>query len=103
MLDPKMLRGDLETITKNLLRRGFDLDIEKWRRLDTERKGQQSATEELQAARNKRSREIGAAKAKGVDAKEIISSMESITDSLKDSNRALEIIQKELQEFLGTR
>ncbi len=100
MLDLKILRSDLESTFAALRRRGFDLDVEKWSRLESQRKKLQIATEELQAERNKRSKEIGNAKAKGIDTKDILSSMEDLSDSLKESVQSLELVQKELHEFL---
>ncbi|MEC9248016.1 MAG: serine--tRNA ligase [Pseudomonadota bacterium] len=100
MLDLKILRSDLESTFAALRRRGFDLDVEKWSRLESQRKKLQIATEELQAERNKRSKEIGNAKAKGIDTKDILSSMEDLSDSLKESVQSLELVKKELHEFL---
>lgn len=100
MLDLKILRSDLESTFAALRRRGFDLDVEKWSRLESQRKKLQIATEELQAERNKRSKEIGNAKAKGIDTKDILSSMEDLSDSLKESVQSLELVKEELHEFL---
>ena len=100
MLDPKILRGDLDNVVAALRRRGFDLDAEKWKRLENQRKKLQVATEELRAERNKRSKEIGSAKAKGIDTKDILLSMESLSDALKESVQSLELVQKELTDFM---
>lgn len=67
MLDPNLLRNELDVVAKKLARRGFILDVDKLRGLEQERKDLQIKTETLQAERNSRSKTIGAAKARGED------------------------------------
>ena len=65
MLDPKQLRQDPKAVAQALARRGYVLDVEAFERLESERKQLQVRTEELQAERNRRSKSIGQAKARG--------------------------------------
>jgi seryl-tRNA synthetase len=61
MLDPKLLRSDLESVALQLSRRGFTLDTETLQTLEEQRRAIQVHTQELQAERNSRSRGIGKA------------------------------------------
>lgn len=67
MLDPNMLRNELDAVAEKLARRGFKLDVEVLRQQEERRKVLQVETESLQAERNSRSKQIGAAKARGED------------------------------------
>ena len=63
MLDPKLLRNNLEFVTQELLRRGFALDIDEYQSLEADRRSLQEETENLQNERNVKSKLIGQAKA----------------------------------------
>jgi len=65
MLDPQLLRHDLDAVAEALARRGYLLDTAAIARLENERKALQVQTQELQATRNARSKAIGAAKSRG--------------------------------------
>ena len=68
MLDITLLRKDLAYVVQRLERRKSPqpyLDVERFGALETERKANQTRTEELQARRNTLSKEIGQRKAKG--------------------------------------
>jgi len=65
MLDPKLLRTELEQTATKLARRGHILDIELISALESQRKTLQIRAQELQNERNTRSKAIGQAKASG--------------------------------------
>ena len=67
MLDPNLLRNELDAVAEKLARRGFTLDVDTLRTLEERRKVLQVETETLQAERNSRSKSIGEAKARGED------------------------------------
>jgi len=67
MLDPRLLRNDLDNTTRLLARRGYTLDTSRFLALEEKRKALQVRPQELQAARNTRSKSIGRAKAAGED------------------------------------
>ena len=94
MLDPKFLRNNLDEVAEQLARRGFTLDTGKLTDLEAERKVLQARTQELQAQRKSKSKEIGLAKKNGQDASEILSAVAKFGDELK----AAEIRLKELQD-----
>lgn len=100
MLDPKLLRNDLNECVEKLARRGFELDSERFNLLESQRKAIQVETQELQSERNKQSKAIGQAKAKGEDASEILAAVASIGDKLKANEEKLSRIQIELNDLL---
>lgn len=59
MLDPKLIRSDLDAVAAGLARRGFELDVPRLRALEEKRKALQVTTEHLKAERNSRSKAIG--------------------------------------------
>ncbi|MEY3815168.1 MAG: hypothetical protein RJA18_1635 [Pseudomonadota bacterium] len=65
MLDPQLLRKDLESVKTRLATRKFELDTALFIQLETERKELQGRTEELQAKRNQLAKAIGMKKGKG--------------------------------------
>lgn len=94
MIDPNVLRNQLEQVARNLARRGFVLDIAALEALETRRKDLQVRLQERQNERNTVSRAIGQAKAKG----------EAVTSLLGDAERlASEIdeLQKSSEEAVS--
>ena len=83
MLDAKYLRNNLDEAAQQLARRGFTLDIEKLAELESERKVIQAKTQDLQAFRKAKSKQIGMAKKNGEDASEILAAVASVGDELK--------------------
>ena len=68
MIDPQLLRKDIAAVAARLATRKFQLDVEKFNTLESERKSLQTRTEELQAKRNQLAKSIGMKKGKGEDA-----------------------------------
>ena len=100
MLDPHLLRNHLDQVGKSLSKRGFRLDIAALERLEAERKKIQVETQNLQAERNSKSKEIGKAKAAGKDVQPLLDDVASLGDKLSHSEDVLEKIQGELDELL---
>ncbi len=100
MLDPKLLRTKFDDVVKQLSRRGLNLDKQRFTELEEQRKNLQTLTEDLQGQRNKNSKLIGQAKAKGEDASEILSAMENINRDLKSNETKLEALLSELQNWM---
>jgi len=95
MLDPRWLRTDLDDAARQLARRGFALDTAALRALDARRKAAQVRTQELQAERNAKSKEIGRAKAAGQDIQPLLDAVAHLGDALKAAEAELEVIQAE--------
>ena len=100
MLDPKLLRNDLEVTAQHLLRRRFILDTGRLQALEESRKAIQVQTQTLQAERNARSRAIGKAKAAGEDIAPLLQEVEGLGDQLKDKEEQLASLQDELYAIL---
>ena len=99
MLDPRRLRAEPEAVAAQLARRGFVLDLERFRALESSRKQIQTETENLQAERNVGSKRIGQAKAKGEDASPILADMDRIKAQLGDNEARLSALQAEVEDF----
>ena len=100
MLDPKLLRNDLQNCAARLARRGYTLDTALFEKLESQRKQLQVDTQQLQSERNTQSRAIGQAKAKGEDASEFFSAVAELGDRLKANEEKLTAVQNALNELL---
>jgi len=100
MLDPRLFRNDLDQVVLQLKNRGFNLDVETFSRLETERKRIQICTQTLQNERNMRSKSIGQAKAKGEDIRPLLEAVENLGDDLKLAETNLTEIQAQLENLL---
>ena len=100
MLDPQLLRNDIEQVAKALTKRGFKLDIVAIETLEEKRKAIQVKTQQLQQQRNTRSKEIGKAKSQGKDAQALLDEVASLGDELKSSEEELNEVQKELNDII---
>ncbi|MEZ5540642.1 MAG: serine--tRNA ligase [Pseudomonadota bacterium] len=100
MLDPRLLRTELETVARQLARRGYTLDTAALQALEARRKALQVRTQELQAERNARSKGIGKAKAAGADIAPLLQEVEGLGAQLKAAEDALAALQEELNAIL---
>jgi len=100
MLDPQLLRNNLEETAALLKRRGYDLDVEYFSDLEEKRKTHQVDAQTLQAERNKKSKNIGKAKASGEDIKPLLDEVSSLGAKLEESEKALALVQDEMNEIM---
>jgi seryl-tRNA synthetase len=100
MLDPKLIRSDIEAVASKLKIKGFHLDVAKIQVLEAERKDIQIKAEQLQSERNAKSKEIGQLKAKGEDAQPVLDSVASLGGKLKQTSARLDEIMIELDNYL---
>lgn len=100
MLEIQQLRTDLDTVTRQLAKRGYAFPVEAFNALEAERKKIQTETQELQAQRNSASKKIGHAKSKGEDVSAIMAEVANLGDALKQAEDHLEQIQQQLQKIL---
>ena len=100
MLDPRALRQDLDAVARNLARRGFVLDRERYSALETERKTLQVEVESLRKTRNERSKAIGHAKASGADVAALKSEVGELAGKLDAAEKRLTTLAAELDAFL---
>ncbi|KAF3977916.1 MAG: serine--tRNA ligase [Methylococcales symbiont of Iophon sp. n. MRB-2018] len=101
MLDPRLFRTDLENVKKQLKLRSFNFDSVAFEALENKRKTVQIRTQELQNERNKRSKNIGQAKAKGEDIQPLLDQVQDYADQLNQSENELTDIQQEMTALMS--
>ncbi|WP_410015912.1 serine--tRNA ligase [Sodalis sp. C49] len=98
MLDPNLLRNELDAVAEKLARRNFTLDVDTLRKHEERRKVLQVETETLQAERNSRSKLIGAAKARGEDIEPLRQEVNGLSDRLEAAKSELDILQAAIRD-----
>ena len=102
MLDPKLLRSDINTVADRLQVKCYRLDTAAFLALEDRRKALQLAAEDLQQERNSYSKSmgklIGEAKAKGED----IEPLKAKGEQLKTASTAADAELAEVQDALNT-
>ena len=99
MLDPRLLRADVDGVRTNLARRGFVLDAEAFKSLEDRRKTVQFRVEELRGERNARSRDIGKLKAAGQDASALMAAVKALGEEQADLEGQLATLQGVLEDL----
>ena len=100
MIDIKNLRDDIKAVSKSLQRRGYNLDIEKFTSLDTQRKSLQVNVEDLQSTRKKLSQTFGKLKSSDSDTSLLKEEIDSINNDLKKESDLLNSLLEEINNFL---
>jgi seryl-tRNA synthetase len=100
MLDPRLIRTELDQVAERLKIRGFELDVASIRRLEDERKDLQVKTETLQAERNTKSKSIGQAKSRGEDIAPLLEEVSTLGDRLDEAKSAFDEVQDGLDAIL---
>lgn len=104
MLDPKVLRSDLNAIAASLQVKGYQLDTLAFLALEAQRKERQLVAESLQQERNSFSKSmgklIGEAKANGEDIEPLKARGEQIKTDSAAADAALAAVQEELDGLL---
>ncbi|WMS88088.1 serine--tRNA ligase [Pleionea litopenaei] len=99
MIDPKLLRNNLDEVAANLARRGFALDKEAIEKLEAQRKSIQVKTEELQNQSKTVSKQIGQLKAKGEDVQPILDQVADIKKAREAAEHELRDVQEQLHHI----
>ncbi len=100
MIDPQLLRKDLDGTVAALARRGYSLDAQAFSVLEAERKAVQVESETLQSQRNTLSKQIGMAKGKGENADALMAQVNKIAEQLAAAAARLDTIQAQLNDWL---
>ncbi len=100
MLDPHLLRNNLDAVTSALSQRGFKIDQTDIESLEAKRKDIQVKTQELQSKRNSLSKEIGKLKSQGTDTSSIMKEVGELGNKLTQHENELTDIQKQLNDLL---
>jgi len=97
MLDPQLIRSDIQSVAARLRARGFELDVDAISALDARRKDVQVETQQLQSERNAISKSIGQAKGRGEDTSGLMAEVAQIGERLKTLEGQLAEVQDALQ------
>ncbi len=102
MIDPKLLRTQLESVNAVLAKRGVQLDATLWSDLEARRRALQGRTEALQAERNDLSRQVGQAKKSGHDASDLMARASAVNAELVGLEAELAALQAETEQHALT-
>lgn len=97
MLDPKLLRSDLDLVAQKLARRGYALDVQGLAALEAQRRDIQARAQDLQTERNARSKAIGIAKGKGEDVAPLMAQVAGLGDALAQAEAELDALQSRIE------
>ncbi|MFL6464541.1 MAG: serine--tRNA ligase, partial [Bryobacteraceae bacterium] len=101
MHDLNSFRRDLDGIRDRLLTRGFILDVEEFKRLDTQRRQCVTETEQLKAERNQATAEIGKLRKTGADTTERQHQVRAIGDRIGQLDEQVAKLDAEFRDFLA--
>ena len=97
MIDPKLLRTELDTVAEKLAKRGYELDKAFWQQVEEQRKSIQVKTEELQAKKNAGAKQVGLMKRNGENTDALMAEMATISSDMKQAEDALKALQEKIQ------
>ncbi len=101
MIDPKLIRDNLDLIQSVLKRRNMEgvVDLGELRTINERRRALITTADDLREKRNRVSKEIGARKAKKEDASDLMKDMEGVSGTIKASEAELEEINAKFDEM----
>jgi len=100
MLDPKLIRSDLNNVAEQLKKRNFNLDVAALDNLESKRKACQVETESLQNERNTKSKSIGKAKAAGEDIQPLLDEVAGLGEKLDTAKSELAAVQQQMDAII---
>jgi seryl-tRNA synthetase len=100
MLDTKLLRTDPDSVAANLARRGFVLDVVRFRALEERRKAAQVAADETRSARNAHAKKVGMARGRGEDIAGLVAEGEALAGRLGGLEQELAAVQSEFDDLV---
>ncbi|ONG37074.1 serine--tRNA ligase [Alkanindiges hydrocarboniclasticus] len=98
MIDPKLLRNNIDVVNAALAKRGVQLDVAEWNALESHRKNIQQKTENLQAERNQGAKQVGQIKKSGGDASELMARMQAVGEEMKAAEAELASLQQDIEQ-----
>lgn len=99
MIDLEIIRKDPQAAKICLDRRGYDLDLDLFGRLDSAKKQAQKISEDYLADRNKLADQVGLAKRQGLDVAELLAKGEAAREKSETAKELLAQKEKELFDF----
>ncbi len=101
MYDLQFFRNNLETIRERLAARGYALDVESFRALDTRRRQYVTESEQLKAERNQATAEIGKLRKEGVDTAERQRQVRVMGDAIAELDQQVQQLDTDFRDFLA--
>ncbi len=101
MYDLSFFRANIDAIAKRLADRGFTLDVEAFRKLDSERRAALSESEQLKAQKNAESQEIGKLKRAGQDASERQQKVREMDERMAALAQKAEALDNEFRQMMA--
>ncbi len=101
MIDPNLLRNDLDAVAARLAERGYTLDRGRYQELDARRRAVLQEAEALKAERNRVSDEVGRLKRAKENADALIAQQREVGDQLKALEAAEREIEAAFKDFLA--
>jgi seryl-tRNA synthetase len=99
MIDPKLLRSAPDDVARALARRGYQLDVAAWNKLEERRRHWQIETDRLRAARNAHARSVGQARGRGEDIAPLMQQGEELARELVGAEQQFNDVQAELERW----
>lgn len=99
MLDNQLLRENPQWVASQLLRRGFQFDVNAYAALEEQRKELQITTQALQNERNERSKAIGTAKARGENIEPMRQAVAQLGEAMEQKKAELERVLQQLEDI----
>jgi len=101
MIDPKIIRDDIESIRKLLERRNMQgaVDVDQLKAVDEERRALSLKSDELREKRNTLSKSIGQLKSQGKNADDAMKEVQSISDEIKKFSDRLEELNENFKDL----
>ncbi len=100
MLDPRVLRNDLEATAVALKTRGYTLDVPAYEALESRRKTLQMTLETLQSERNVSAKSIGKAKSRGEDIQPLLDAVARLRVELGRVEAEFKDVRDEQNDWL---
>ncbi|AQS57772.1 serine--tRNA ligase [Desulforamulus ferrireducens] len=100
MLDIKFVRSNPELVVEGLRKRGSDISLDEFLKLDESRREKLVVVEQLKNTRNVVSQEIGKLKKAGQDAEDKQLEMRQVSQKIKDMDDEIRVIEDKLTQIL---
>jgi seryl-tRNA synthetase len=102
MHDLSFFRQNLDAVALRLADRGFTVDIETFRSLDTDRRAAITEAEKLRADRNAQSQEIGKLSKAGADTTELRERVRQMGERMKELDQKAAELESNLQAMMAS-
>lgn len=100
MLDPKLIRSDLQAIAENLSKRGYELDVDAIQSLEEQRRVLQQENEALQQQRKSHAKNFGKAMKEGGNPEELKAKGEALKTEQAEAEAKVNSVQAQLDDIL---